>query len=54
MENKYRAVYLYLEWLDIMRNYIDNEDKEMNKFMWRKVFDDFISILDCDESEFKE
>ena len=54
MDNKNRAVYLYLEWLDIIRNYINNEDKEINKIMWRRVFDDFKNILDCKETEFAE
>lgn len=54
MENKNRAVCLYLEWLDIMRTYISNENKEINKLMWRRIFDDFKNILDCKETEFSE
>lgn len=54
MENKNRAVCLYLEWLDIIRKYISNENKEINKFIWRRVFDDFKNILDCKENEFAE
>ena len=53
-ENKDKAVNLYIEWLNVMRNFIDKEQKDIHKLIWKKVFNDYLDILNCEENEYKE
>lgn len=54
VEDKNRALIMYVEWHNIMRKYIEKNEKEILRIIWKRVFDDYIYLLDCIGDEYKE